>query len=197
MMSLLFNTLSRLVIAFLPRSKCPLILRPQSPSTVILEAKKIKSVTVSTFFPSVCHEVSDRTRCHDLRFFECWVLSQIFHPPLSPLSRGSLVPFYFLPLKWYHLHIWGCWYFSWQCWFHYDRKAFKFCHFSGSSFILESFLCHMKLSGNHVDTSLLWICLCPSLFFFKFRIQSEILQCICHVSLFFYHLEMLLSFFFF
>ena len=123
--------------------------------------------------------------------------SQIFHPPLSPLSRGSLVPFYFLPLKWYHLHIWGCWYFSWQCWFHYDRKAFKFCHFSGSSFILESFLCHMKLSGNHVDTSLLWICLCPSLFFFKFRIQSEILQCICHVSLFFYHLEMLLSFFFF
>ena len=47
MMSLLFNTLSRFVIAFLPRSKCLLISWLQSPSTVILEPKKIKSVTVS------------------------------------------------------------------------------------------------------------------------------------------------------
>ena len=49
-MSLLFNMLSRLVIAFLPRSKCLLISWLQSPSTVILEAKKIKSVTVAIFF---------------------------------------------------------------------------------------------------------------------------------------------------
>ena len=56
-MSLLFNMLSSFVIAFLPRSKCLLILWLQAPSTVILEPKKIKSVTVSTFFPSVCHEV--------------------------------------------------------------------------------------------------------------------------------------------
>ena len=48
-MSLLFNTLSRFVIAFLPRSKCLLILWLQSPSTVILEPKKIKSVTICTF----------------------------------------------------------------------------------------------------------------------------------------------------
>ena len=47
-MSLLFNTLSRLVIAFLPRSKCLLILWLQSPPAVIFEPKKIKSVTVST-----------------------------------------------------------------------------------------------------------------------------------------------------
>ena len=47
-MSLLFNMLSRLVITFLPRSKCLLILWLQSPSTVILEPKKIKSDTVST-----------------------------------------------------------------------------------------------------------------------------------------------------
>ena len=47
-MSLLFNMLSRLVIAFLPRSKCLSISPLQSPSAVILEAKKIKSVTVST-----------------------------------------------------------------------------------------------------------------------------------------------------
>ena len=49
--------LSRLVIAFLPRSKRLLILWLQSPFTVILEPKKIKSVTVSIVSPSVCHEV--------------------------------------------------------------------------------------------------------------------------------------------
>ena len=54
---LLLNTLSGFVIAFLPRSKHLLISRLQSPSTVILEPKKIKSVTVSTFPPSICHEV--------------------------------------------------------------------------------------------------------------------------------------------
>ena len=58
MMSLLFNMLSSLVIAFLPRSKCLLISWLLSPSTVILKPKKIKCVTVSTFFPSVCHEVT-------------------------------------------------------------------------------------------------------------------------------------------
>ena len=56
-MSLLFNMLSRLVIPFLPRSKCLLISWLQSPSVVILKAKKIKSVTVSIISPSVCHEV--------------------------------------------------------------------------------------------------------------------------------------------
>ena len=56
-MSLLFNTLSRFVIAYLPRSKHILISWLQSPSAVILEPKKIKSVTVSIFPPSICHEV--------------------------------------------------------------------------------------------------------------------------------------------
>ena len=56
-MSLLFNMLSRLVIAFLPRSKCLLITWLQSPSAVILEPPKIKSDTVSTVSPSICHEV--------------------------------------------------------------------------------------------------------------------------------------------
>ena len=56
-MSLLFNMLSRLVITFLPRSKHLLISWLQSPSAVILEPKKIKSVTASTFSPSSCHEV--------------------------------------------------------------------------------------------------------------------------------------------
>ena len=57
MMSLLFNILSRFVIAFLPRSRHLLISWLQSPSAVILEPKEINSVTVSIVFPSICHEV--------------------------------------------------------------------------------------------------------------------------------------------
>ena len=56
-MSLLFNMLSRLVITFLPRSKHLLISWLQSPSAVILEPRKIKSVTISTVYPSICHTV--------------------------------------------------------------------------------------------------------------------------------------------
>ena len=55
--SLLFNMLSRLVITFLPRSKRLLISWLQSPSAVILEPPKMKSDTVSTLSPSICHEV--------------------------------------------------------------------------------------------------------------------------------------------
>ena len=66
-MSLLFNMLSRLVIAFLPRSNCLLISWQQSPSAVILEPPKIKSLTVSIVSPSLCHELMG-TRCHDLSF---------------------------------------------------------------------------------------------------------------------------------
>ena len=56
-MYLLFNMLSRFVITFLPRSKCLLILWLQSLSAMILEPKKLKFVTVSSFLPSICHEV--------------------------------------------------------------------------------------------------------------------------------------------
>ena len=49
--------------------------------------------------------------------FECWVLSQLFHSPLSPSSGGSLVPVCFLPLGWCHLHIWSYWCFCQQSWF--------------------------------------------------------------------------------
>ena len=55
--SLLFNMLSRFVIAFLQRSKCLLISWLQSPSSVILEPRKIKSLAVSIVSPSICHEV--------------------------------------------------------------------------------------------------------------------------------------------
>ena len=59
MKSLLLNTLSRFIIAFLPRSKRLLISWLQSPSAVILEPKKIKSVSVSIVSPSICHEVME------------------------------------------------------------------------------------------------------------------------------------------
>ena len=90
LMSLLLNMLLRFVIAFLPRNKCLLITWLQSPSAVILEPPQNK----------VCHcfhcfsfylPWRDGTGCHDLCF---------------------------LPLEWYHLHIWGCWYFSKDsCWY--------------------------------------------------------------------------------
>ena len=78
-MSLIFNTLSRFVIAFLPRSKCLLISWLQTPSAVILEPKKIKSVTVSVVSPSVCHKVMGPSAM----IFVFWMLS--FKPAFSTL----------------------------------------------------------------------------------------------------------------
>ena len=75
-MSLLFNMLSRLVITFLPRSKCLLISCLQSPSAVILEPQ-IKSDTVSTVSPSICHEVIGQ----DAMVLVFWMLS--FKPAFS------------------------------------------------------------------------------------------------------------------
>ena len=69
--SLLFNMLSRLVIAFLPRSKHLLISWLQSPSAVILEPPKIKSVTVSIVAPSIYHDVMGP----DAMIFVFWMLS--------------------------------------------------------------------------------------------------------------------------
>ena len=105
LMSLLLNMLSSFVMAFLPRSKHLLISWLQSPSAVIWEAKKIKSVTVSTISPPICMEWWDQMPWS--WFFECWVLNQFFHSPLSPSSRNPLVPLHSLPLKCYLLLIWG------------------------------------------------------------------------------------------
>ena len=66
-MSLLFNTLSRLVIAFLPKSKHLLVSWLQSPSAVILDPKKIQSATVSIVSPFICREVMGPDR-DDLSF---------------------------------------------------------------------------------------------------------------------------------
>ena len=79
-MSLLLNMLSRLVIASLPRSKCLLISWLQSLATVILEPKKVKSVTVSNVSPSICHEVMGL----DAMVLVFWMLG--FKPVLFILS---------------------------------------------------------------------------------------------------------------
>ena len=71
----------------------------------------------------------DGTRCHDLSS-ECWTWSQLFHPPLSLSSIGSLVLLHFLSEGWCHLHIWGCWYFSQQSWFQlvlHPAQRFSWC----------------------------------------------------------------------
>ena len=83
-MSLLYKVLSRSVIVFLPRSKCLLISWLQSPSAVILEPKKIKSLTVSIVSPSICQEVLGP----DAMIFIFWMLS--FKPAFS-LSSFTLI----------------------------------------------------------------------------------------------------------
>ena len=80
-----FKTLSTLVIAFLWRSKHLFISWIQSPSAVILESKKIKFVTASTFSFSVCHEVMGQDA--KILVFECWVLSQLFHYSFTFIKR--------------------------------------------------------------------------------------------------------------
>ena len=83
--SLLFNTLSRSVMAFLPRSKCLLILWLQSLSAVILETKKIKSLTISIvshlFFIKWWDQMTWTS------FFGRWVLSQLFHSSFIFIKR--------------------------------------------------------------------------------------------------------------
>ena len=127
-MFLLFNTLPRFVIAILSRSKHLLISWLQSLFALILETKNMKSDTVSTFSPSFCRKVMGL----DSMILVFWMLSfkPAFQFPLSPSSRGSLVPLYFMTLKWYHLHIWGCWYFPQQSWFQllsHPAQHFTWC----------------------------------------------------------------------
>ena len=115
-MTLLFNMLFRFSIAFLPRSKCLLISWLQSPSAVILGPKKIKSATVSTVSPSICHELM----VPDAIILVFFMLSckPAFSLSSRTLLKKFLLPLLFLPLEWhYHPHIWGSWYFPRQSWF--------------------------------------------------------------------------------
>ena len=116
MMSLLFNMLSRLAIIFLPRSKPLLISWLQSPSAVILEPRKIKSVTVSIVSPCICHKVMEPDA---MIFFFFWMLSfkpVFFHSPRPPLSRGSLAPLHFSAIRMVSSAYLRLSYFSCQSW---------------------------------------------------------------------------------
>ena len=110
------------------RSKHLLISWLQSPYTVILEPRKVKSVSASTFYPSICHEAMELDAM--VLFFWMLCFKAAFSLSLSPSSRGSLVPLHFLPLEWYYLLIWGGWCFFWQSWFHlviHPGQHFAWC----------------------------------------------------------------------
>ena len=113
-MSLLFNMLSRLVIAFLPRSKHLLISWLQSPSALILEPRKIQSVTVSVVSPPICHEVMGL----GAMILVFWMLSfkPTFFSLLFPFHQEALKFFFVFYHKGGVMHILGYWQFSHQSW---------------------------------------------------------------------------------
>ena len=154
-MSLLFNMLSRFVITFLLRSKCLPILWLQSPSAVILEPNKGKSVTASTFSPSICHEVIGL----DGMILVFWMLS--FKPAFSPSSFTFIKRLFssssLSDIEWYHLHIWGCWYFS--------RNLDSACNSSNLAFYLMYSAYQLNKQGDDMQ---LFQSLNRSLFPWKF-----------------------------
>ena len=113
--SLLFNMLSRFVIAFLPRSKCLLISWQKLPSAGVLKPKKIKSLTVSIVSPSICHKVMEL----NAMILVLWMLSFkpafpfFFFTFINRLFSFSLLS----AIRVVSSHIRGYWYFSWQSWF--------------------------------------------------------------------------------
>ena len=127
-MSLLFNMLSSLFIAFLPRSKHLLISWLQSPSAVILGPKKIKSLTVSIVSPSMCHEMTGP----DAKIFIFWVLTfkpafslsfftyikRLFSSSSLSANKGGVIYVsefidIFFQQSWFQLVIHPAWHFTW------------------------------------------------------------------------------------
>ena len=123
-----FNMLPRLVIAFLSRSKCLLTSWLQSSSAVILEPPQNKfCLCIHCFL--IYLPWSDGTVCHDLSFlnvaFQASLFTFLFHPHQKVFSSSSV-----LPLGWYYLHMWVCWYFSQKSWFqlmNHPAQHFTWC----------------------------------------------------------------------
>ena len=159
-MSLLFNMLPRLIIIFLPRSKHLLTLWLQSPTTVILEPKKIKSVTAPTFSLSICHEVMGPDAM--ILVFRMFIFKPAFSLSSFALIKRHLVSLHFLPLEWCHLHIWGCWCFSRQPWFQlviYPAQHFSWCdlHVSYISKVAGVYsAANMTTVKNHLSVYYKW-----------------------------------------
>ena len=152
-MSLFLNMLSRLVITFLPRSKRSFNFMATVTIYSDFGAQNVKSATASTVSPSICHEMVGP----DAMILVFWMLC---FKPTSSLSSftfwkwGSLVLLYFLPLGWWHLHIWGYWYFSQQSWFQFvllPAQRFSWCtlHISQISRVtIHSLDIHLILFGT-------------------------------------------------
>ena len=126
--SLLLNMLSRFVIAFLPKEQASFNFMAAVTDCSDFGAQENKICNCFHSSSSICNEVIGL----DATIFVTWMLSfkPDFHSSLSPLSRSSLVPLHFLPLEWYHLHIWDCWHFSWQSWFQFvihPTRHFTWC----------------------------------------------------------------------
>ena len=85
---------------------------------------------------------SDGNGSHDLRFLNVEFQASFFHSPLSPSSRGPVL--HFVPLEWYHLHIWGCWYFSRQSWF---QLVFS----SGPVFLMMYSAYNLNKQGDNIQ----------------------------------------------
>ena len=126
-MLLLFKMLFRLVIAFLPKSK---FLNFMAAVTICSDTGAQQNKVCHCFccFPSTCHWLLGP----DAMIFFFWILSfkSAFSLSLSPPTRGSLVPLFFLPLGWCHLHVWGYWYFSQQSLFQlmlHPSRHFTWC----------------------------------------------------------------------
>ena len=130
-MSLLCNMMSSFVIAFFLSKKKATLKKFHGCSHRLQWFWSPRKQSLSWFplFPLfICHEVTKQ----DAMILVFWMLS--FKPDFSLSSltkelhpRTSLVPLHFLPLEWY-LHIWGCWYFSWQSWF--QLASHPVCHFA-------------------------------------------------------------------
>ena len=102
-MSLLFNMLCRFVIAFLPRSTHLLLLWLSHHPQWLRRPRKLNLSLIPLFTHLFVVKWWDWMPWS--LFFECWALSQLFHSPLSLSSKGFLVPFHFLPLNLYQVHI--------------------------------------------------------------------------------------------
>ena len=114
-MSLLFNILSRFVIVFLPRSNHLLISWLQSLSAVILEPKKSKFVTASTFSPSICHEVMGLDAM--VLVFLTFSFKLAFSLFSFTLIKRCFSSSSLSSVRVYHPHIWGCWCLSHLSWY--------------------------------------------------------------------------------
>ena len=112
-------------------------------------AQENKICHCSYFFP-FCLPWCHGTGCRDLNLFDVEFQASFFSP-LSPSSRGCLVALHFLRLQWYHLHIWGCWYFSQKAF--PGSSQFMYCWMNPT---LKDFEYNFACMWNECNSTVLW-----------------------------------------